>query len=235
MRNIFFIVVCIFFSPLQGYSQQDKSQGIVTYEFHSYGGYTYNTYLYFKDGQYWYTRHEEPRTYDSDEGYRFYHYKHHYDWYAGDKQDSVLMVHEDASSAIYTKWKAKEIDWKITSETKKIGGFTAQKAVCQSYKEDSESWQYGNLIVWFTTDLPISLSPEGYDGLPGLVLEYEYQSEDMNIFYLTFSGISYEPVPDWNLPVLEDKVSVSKRQIYNLGLIDKKWLKKQQKALKSEK
>ena len=56
-------------------------------------------------------------------------------------------------------------NWKILSDKEKIGGFAAQKAVCNF---GGRKW-----VAWFTTDLPIQDGPYKFYGLPGLIVKLE--------------------------------------------------------------
>lgn len=84
-------------------------------------------------------------------------------------------------------------DWKLTNETKQIGGYTAYKATAllvvteeakaayeKSQQEQSnkatqmmqEPEPQDKLVTaWYTPDIPVSQGPEEYWGLPGLILE----------------------------------------------------------------
>jgi GLPGLI family protein len=74
-------------------------------------------------------------------------------------------------------------DWKLTGEAKNIGNYTCYKAVYEKEEEDiridmidgevkeEKVTKKRTIVVWYTTDVPISNGPNNYGGLPGLILE----------------------------------------------------------------
>ena len=56
--------------------------------------------------------------------------------------------------------------WKITQESKNIGGYICFKAIDLSSKKKTTS-------VWFAPQIPVSFGPKDFNGLPGLVLLVE--------------------------------------------------------------
>jgi len=76
-------------------------------------------------------------------------------------------------------------EWEITLETKKIGQYTAYKAIYTDYREstsisfnsedeENESDTYIDTIrieAWYTPEIPVSQGPTTYWGLPGLIME----------------------------------------------------------------
>lgn len=76
-------------------------------------------------------------------------------------------------------------DWKLTKETKNIGEYTCFKATTTrtqkmmsvvSSSETGESKEETKeeeieITAWYTLQIPISNGPDGYGGLPGLILE----------------------------------------------------------------
>jgi GLPGLI family protein len=76
-----------------------------------------------------------------------------------------------------------KFNWKITSETKKIGNYTVIKAEYMDISEQTsismdESGQKTETIqdttmvtAWYTPDIPVSQGPSNTWGLPGLILE----------------------------------------------------------------
>jgi GLPGLI family protein len=63
--------------------------------------------------------------------------------------------------------------WEITTETKLINGYKCYKAKTKTsfFHRVKQEEVILNRIAWFTSEIPSSFGPEGFDGLPGLVLE----------------------------------------------------------------
>ncbi|MVO08778.1 GLPGLI family protein [Flavobacterium sp. TP390] len=71
--------------------------------------------------------------------------------------------------------KASFIDWNLTNETKNINGYTCYKATytyIQKWKGREFPWP---VIAWYCPEIPVSLGPIRYSGLPGLILELQEQ------------------------------------------------------------
>lgn len=54
-------------------------------------------------------------------------------------------------------------DWKISTEQRAIMGYPCMKAT--TMRDSTE------IVAWFTPQIPVSLGPDTYGGLPGLILE----------------------------------------------------------------
>jgi len=64
-------------------------------------------------------------------------------------------------------------DWQLTSETENILGYTCYKATT-TYTEPHPAGGKDlvrHITVWFAPDIPLSFGPQGYGGLPGLILK----------------------------------------------------------------
>lgn len=60
--------------------------------------------------------------------------------------------------------------WVITKTTKKIGKYTAYKAITkEKYGRDNQRTY--TITAWFTPEVNIPYGPIGFGGLPGLILE----------------------------------------------------------------
>ena len=68
---------------------------------------------------------------------------------------SKLMVIEDD---------APQYTWKIHNELREVAGYLCMKAVTRDTIKDQI------IAAWFSTDIPVSVGPEGYGGLPGMIL-----------------------------------------------------------------
>lgn len=72
----------------------------------------------------------------------------------------------------------RKIHWKIENETKKIGQYVCTKATYLQKAGEISGITFGEkldkdvlITAWYTTEIPVSLGPDGYWGLPGLILE----------------------------------------------------------------
>lgn len=85
-----------------------------------------------------------------------------------------------------------EYKWEITQETKVINGFNCFKAngLKEQYNKDKSVKRTSMPEVWFTPDIPAPFGPNGYDGLPGLVLEAKISARSK--YYLYVSEINYD-------------------------------------------
>lgn len=85
-----------------------------------------------------------------------------------------------------------EYQWVITTETKKINGYTCYKAT--SHKEEFSKFRNKTItadpFVWFTPEIPAPFGPIGFDGLPGLVLEGSTNGK--TYFYATKIVFDYQ-------------------------------------------
>lgn len=70
--------------------------------------------------------------------------------------------------------------WEITNNTKLINNYKCYEARLTINKEVSQTKKNKVIIAWFTSEIPLSLGPNGYSGLPGLILELK----DNNVLFL---------------------------------------------------
>jgi len=65
--------------------------------------------------------------------------------------------------------------WKILNELKEVAGYICMKAETRD--------TVNNIVVeaWFTDKIPVMLGPEGFSGLPGMILALDFNGDDVNI------------------------------------------------------
>lgn len=100
------------------------------------------------------------------------------------------ILYKNIKSSIYTKSnevfgkrflvkdKLEALDWTISKETKMIGKYLCIKATHTKMVDDfdddfekKEEQKELNIIAWYTPEIPVSIGPEQYGGLPGLIIE----------------------------------------------------------------
>lgn len=62
-------------------------------------------------------------------------------------------------------------DWQLTNETKTINGYLCYKATSMFHIQSWNDNPKFNITAWYTPKIPASFGPNGYHGLPGLILE----------------------------------------------------------------
>lgn len=80
----------------------------------------------------------------------------------------------------YVAEKRPIINWKLEKETKKIGKFTAHKAIGH--------FRGRNYTAWYILEIPLPYGPWKLQGLPGLILEAYDNDKEM---YIYFKSIEY--------------------------------------------
>lgn len=87
-----------------------------------------------------------------------------------DKKNQKILYKDRLGRDIYSYEEDRPLDWKILSETTKIGEYKVQKAETDF---GGRKW-----TAWFTTDLPYQDGPYKFTGLPGLVVKVEDSEGD---------------------------------------------------------
>ena len=216
-------------------TSETKTEGIATYTYQGYGAKkTFEKYLYFDKNRAWYAYQQEKETITSDEGYKYYYYNEKQDWYY--QNDSVYYFrNSEHYPSYFGNWTAKEIEWEITDETQTIAGFTAKKAITKGFHERSPMTsasfkEKGKVIAWFTTDVPLSYGPDGYEGLPGLIVKLQYENYD-DTYITTLKNIEYKEIDEWKIPSTEKRIEVERSDAYNPWKLGKKWFKQKAKEM----
>ena len=125
-----------------------------------------NYELFIKDNKTLYTRKEEVS-------------ESSYSW----NQEKIFLIRDynnnklkDLREEIGTKFLMEDniirTRWKILNEIKEVAGYLCMKAETKDTIKDQ------TIHAWFTDQIPMSGGPEGYGGLPGVILELEINGVD---------------------------------------------------------
>lgn len=114
--------------------------------------------------------------------------------------------------------------WKITQETKIVGGYLCYKAIYETLL-----YQTKKPIAWFTPKIPARYGPKIFSGLPGLILELEDNT-------VTFTAIKIELNLKEKIKIKKPKGSAITKEKYD-ALLRKKFPEfyKKWEAYKKEK
>jgi GLPGLI family protein len=166
-----------------------------------------------------------------EEGVEYLYYSKDNDWITIGDSLYFFTKSEKYPIPLYSHSSKPVIDWQITDETQVIAGYIARKAIGKSLYDEAPNDPYGQAVAWFTTDIPLPYGPDGYGGLPGLIVKLEYSARKKS-YKTTLERIEYKAVEKWQLPPTTGKVEISLDQVYNPWKLDEKWLKAKQKELK---
>lgn len=89
------------------------------------------------------------------------------------KRDSTLVYQRSLKDTYRYAEKNLKFDWVHESSSKKILGYTVNKAKVR--------YRGRNYIAWYTTDIPIVEGPYVFSGLPGLILEIHDTEKKMHL------------------------------------------------------
>jgi GLPGLI family protein len=135
-------------------------------------------------------------------------------WYNFDEARSVNQT-EFATKKYLVSDSVHKLNWKLTGETKTILGYACQQAIGQRIGKrtmtnfdngqmtKTEVGDTSNIVVWFTSAIPVSAGPEYQGQLPGLILGI-----DVNDGKTVYKAIEFSPKVD--LAVIKEPKSGKK-------------------------
>lgn len=102
------------------------------------------------------------------------------------QQQSMQEIQQIATDHLSIPDSYPQQDWEILEETKDIGGYSCQKAVC--------NFKGRKYTAWFTTELPFSAGPWKLTGLPGLILSAADETGSVSFEYAGFDTLADQEV-----------------------------------------
>ena len=103
-----------------------------------------------------------------------------------DKTNQKVFFKDRIGRDLYSYEEDRPMNWKISSETRKIGEYKVQKAETDF---GGRKW-----TAWFTTDLPYQDGPYKFGGLPGLIVKVEDDKGDYSFDLMKNYKIAEFPV-----------------------------------------
>jgi len=97
-------------------------------------------------------------------------------------------------------------EWKITSESKEIGSYTALKA--------RSAFRGRNYTAWFVPDIDVNAGPWKFHGLPGLILEVVDEEKGVQFLFSSWEN-SYKRKVSLKPPVEEKTLTIEEFAHYN--------------------
>ena len=126
-----------------------------------------NFEYFFKDNKSLYTYKEED---NADRGYSWK--KRALLLTRDHKNNKIKDIREEIGTKFLVEDELKRTKWKILNEIKEIEGYLCMKA------ETTNETKGQTIHAWFSDAIPMSGGPEGYNGLPGMILELDINDGD---------------------------------------------------------
>jgi len=105
-------------------------------------------------------------------------------YYRNLKSEEEVQLEDFMGKKFLIKGKYDAPKWKMTGKQKQVGKYICQQAVSGDGENKTEAW--------FTPQIPVSIGPSGYGGLPGAILEVVTRNGD---FTISAVDIKFEGVP----------------------------------------
>ncbi|MGN8072235.1 GLPGLI family protein [Mucilaginibacter sp. 22184] len=127
---------------------------------------------------------------------------------------SVINQKKVFEETFLVKDSTRKINWKITSETREIAGYTCRRA--NALVLDSIY-----VVAFYTEEIPVSGGPELFNGLPGMILGVALPHENMTWFATKVTDM---PVDEKSLAPPKKGKAVNNKSLYTtLSSVMKDW------------
>lgn len=101
-------------------------------------------------------------------------------------------------------------EWTITKETKIIDGYVCYKATTPLFVDGKKSEDSKfNVVAWFAPKIPVPYGPNGYGGLPGLILELQ---KYVSTIYVKSINLNVSPEPE--MEKLEEYPQLTRKEVH---------------------
>jgi GLPGLI family protein len=120
-----------------------------------------------------------------------------------DSRKIILHQREFAGSNYIIK--KNTINWILTKDTLKIDNYLCYKATTTYTIENTKGKHKIEVIAWYTPEISLPYGPDGYGGLPGLILQLNHNGIITSLKKIEF--LKNDKTTDIELPKKGEKVS----------------------------
>ncbi|WP_165823976.1 GLPGLI family protein [Pseudochryseolinea flava] len=110
---------------------------------------------------------EEEEFNDEGNGMRLRIMRPQVEYYFNQSQSKRVVLQDFMGKKILIEDSVKIIPWKLSNDTKVVLGYTCNKATY--FNEETKQ----NVVAWYTDKIHLFVGPEGYNSLPGTVLQLD--------------------------------------------------------------
>lgn len=103
------------------------------------------------------------------------------------EKDSLLAFSSLLGNKTYIK-KAISKNWILQNETKIIDGYKCYKATSEYVVINSVGEFRHPVIAWYCPEIPLPFGPNGYGGLPGLILQLQVRNVTFGVENIDFNS-----------------------------------------------
>jgi len=139
------------------------------------------------------------------------------------KRDKIIHKKEVAGNFYLVSSTTRKDDWKLTKEKLIINSFICYKAIKKETIEGSWGSKEIEIIAWYSPMIPINFGPDGYAGLPGLIVQLEKGNVVTylkKIIFVEGNVINKEPTKGKRISKKEfdsimKKISLNRKELYS--------------------
>lgn len=115
-----------------------------------------------------------------------------------------------------------DFNWYLEDDMKFINDLTCYKAttniIITQTDRKGNNYQFEELVVaWYTTDICVSAGPDGFAGLPGLIVKLEIRDEITELESIEFN----QNIPEIKLPLYKEKMTETEFKAHTKSILDK--------------
>ena len=93
--------------------------------------------------------------------------------YSNSKRNNIVEVKEIFGKKYFVESKINDFQWKIINKNEIVNGYNCNVATTKVKEEGRNGIKEITVTAWFTNDLNLPFGPNGFSGLPGLIIQIQ--------------------------------------------------------------